>query len=170
MGRPRGCLRPLLDEVDEVDASTEPKPSAPPKNPDTTGQHFLKVMEFTLSDIIREREERRPATRTSPPLPPQPKTNANPSLPPPKKRKEREDQTVKVFFRNKEARPLAPIPEPSVSKASIPAEKNTPAADGTAKADANGDEKSGATMLWVLVLIAVVFGTLLMLSALPALD
>lgn len=160
---------PDLDEA-EADVPPEPEaPSTPPKNPDTTGQHFLKVMEFTLSDIIREREERRPATRTSPPLPPQPKTNANPSLPPPKKRKEREDQTVKVFFRNKEARPLAPIPEPSVSKASIPAEKNTsPAADGTAKAD--DDEKSGATMLWVLVLIAVVFGTLLMLSALPALD
>ena len=122
-------------------------------------------MEFTLSDIIREREERRPATRTSPPLPPQPKTNANPSLPPPKKRKEREDQTVKVFFRNKEALPLAPIPEPSVSKAAIPAEKN-PSTDKAAKAD----DKSGPTMMWVLVLIAVVLGTLLMLSALPALD
>lgn len=148
--------------------SSEPRvPSAPPKSPDTTGQHFLKVMEFTLSDIIREREERRPATRTSPPLPPQPKTNANPSLPAPKKRKEREDQTVKVFFRNKEALPLAPIPEPSVSKSSIPAaaEKTT-----SPTADAKADEKSGATALWVLVLMVVVFGALLMLSVLPALD
>ncbi|MFK7998681.1 MAG: DUF4388 domain-containing protein [Polyangiales bacterium] len=160
---------PDLDEVAAAVSETK-APSAPPKNPDTTGQHFLKVMEFTLSDIIREREERRPATRTSPPLPPQPKTNANPSLPAPKKRKEREDQTVKVFFRNKEARPLAPIPEPSVSKSSIPAEKNTSPAAEAADAKADADEKSGGTMIWVLVLIAVVFGTLLMLSALPALS
>ena len=141
--------------------------SEPPR--ENTGQRVLRVMEFTLSDIMREREERRPATRTSPPLPPQPKTNVNPSLPAPKKRKEREDQTVKVFFRNKEALPIAPIPEPSLSKSATPAEKkNSPKTDG--KAAKAAEEQSGATMLWVLVVILVVFGALLMLAGLPALD
>ncbi|MFT5353087.1 MAG: hypothetical protein ACI9KE_000284 [Polyangiales bacterium] len=159
---------PDLDDAGE-DGVPEAKPkvpSAPPEGRDNTSQHFLKVMEFTLSDIIREREERRPATRTSPPLPPQPKTNANPSLPAPKKRKEREDQTVKVFFRNKEAMPIAPIPEPSLSKSSIPPKKNpSPKADSKA-----ANAQSGPTMLWVLVLIAVVFAALVLLSSLPALD
>ena len=152
--------------LDDIEVDTRPKaPSSVPPARDNTGKHVLKVMEFTLSDIIREREERRPATRTSPPLPPPPKTNANPSLPPPQKRKEREDQTVKVFFRNKEALSPAPIPEPSVSKTAISPE-NKPSAETTAKAD----EKSGPTMMWVAILILVVLGTLFMLSALPALD
>lgn len=170
---------PDLDDADHADHADdeepeEPKAKVPSIRPDSTGKHFLKVMEFTLSDIIREREERRPATRTSPPLPPQPKTNANPSLPPPKKRKEREDQTVKVFFRTKEARPIAPIPEPSLSKSSIPPKKNTPSESGKATDEKAGaetaDEKSGPTMLWVAVLIVVVLVTLLMLTALPALE
>lgn len=159
------ALAPALDD-DEDDAPDEKKAPSISLIPDNTGKHVLKVMEFTLSDIIREREERRPATRTSPPLPPQPKTNANPSLPPPRKRKEREDQTVKVFFRNKETLPPAPIREPSVSKAAIPEKKPTP---DKAKATA-AEEKSGPTMMWVAVLIAVVLATLLMLSALPVLE
>lgn len=55
-----------------------------------TGQQLLRIVEMSLAEIESEREERRPATRTSPPLPP-----LNPrDTPLPRKRR---DQTVRIL-------------------------------------------------------------------------
>ena len=83
-------------------------PSAPPtvdaprrERGDSTGQHFLKVVEVTLSSILEERESRRPGSRSGPPLPPIGKTRPS-TMPPPakatKKRKTRRDATVRVIY------------------------------------------------------------------------
>ncbi len=72
-----------------------------PAEPDSTGKQFLRVVEVTLAEIVREREERRPATRTSPPLPAMPLAKKHPTLRPPPTgtpRKKRKDQTVRVIY------------------------------------------------------------------------
>jgi len=58
---------------------------------------LLSVVEVALASIVREREERRPGSRTGPPLPPMPRPMTGDTLPPPKRR-ERRDATVKVIY------------------------------------------------------------------------
>ncbi|NOY90660.1 MAG: DUF4388 domain-containing protein [Deltaproteobacteria bacterium] len=58
---------------------------------------LLSVVEVALASIVREREERRPGSRTGPPLPPMPQPMTGDTLPPPKRR-ERRDATVKVIY------------------------------------------------------------------------
>lgn len=90
----------LTAEVEE-----EPLPAVPSERPvaprpDSTGQHFLRVVEVALQEIVKDREERRPASRTSPPLPPMSKPLEGDTLPPKGRgqRPPRKDATVRVIY------------------------------------------------------------------------
>lgn len=78
----------------EVDAS-----EAAPARQDDTGMRFLRVVEVTLASIVEEREKRRSPTRTSPGLPPAPRSRP-PSLPapPPEPPRRSRPDTVKVIY------------------------------------------------------------------------
>lgn len=68
------------EEIEEVEERLDPTlPRAPrlkrrKRRTDDTAQHFLRVVEMTLAQIISDRETHRPASRTGPPLPPMPAT------------------------------------------------------------------------------------------------
>lgn len=102
------------DEDEAADAEADegedalPKKSSKPPRPDTTGQQFLRVVEVTLAEVMKEREERRPPTRTSPPLPDMPKPKQHGTLPPPKKKKPRKDPTVRVIYLGADTKVAAP--------------------------------------------------------------
>lgn len=90
-----------LDLTAEVvsEAPVEVPSERPPARPDSTGQHFLRVVEVALQEIVKDREERRPASRTSPPLPPMSKPLTGDTLPPKGAAKApRRDATVRVIY------------------------------------------------------------------------
>ena len=173
---------PRLEEPDAEEDEDETTPfrtmrRAP--NADATGKHFLEVVEFTLADILKEREERRPATRTSPPQPPAPKIKKHSSLPPPKKHETREDQTVRVIYLGgRESRPLAPTPEASPTDANprkptppkTPDTKSSTMNEKSTPATADADEKRTPTVLWVAVVLLAALLALVVLASLPSLD
>ncbi len=167
------------ESMDETRPFIRQRPGKPTR-PDSTGKLLLKVVEFTVSDILRDREDRRPETRTSPPQPPPPKTKKHASLPPPKKRAPRKDQTVRVVFLDAD-RSLASAPissedrNPSATESSpSPTAPKRPKAKPSmtqenAEASAK-DKPAGPTWLWALVVVVVAFFALMLLSALPALE
>ncbi|MEM9067607.1 MAG: hypothetical protein AAGE52_03850 [Myxococcota bacterium] len=204
-----------LDDLEEVDddAGEEPEEAAAPEKPeserpksarpksgrprsappDSTGKHFLRVVEVTLSEIMKEREERRPATKTSPPLPPMAEPKKHPTLRPPPiaaeeapKRKERKDQTVRVIYLGGRGAPSpkAPsgtrhvrkditaevvLPDASPDRSTPRAPTPTPGAGMTAQAK----EPPGSlrqSMGWMLVTIVVVIAALALLAALPPIE
>ncbi len=59
--------------------------------PEPTGR-FLRVVEVALESIVEEREKRRSPSRTSPPLPPTPKTRSDTP------RKRRREPTVRIIY------------------------------------------------------------------------
>ncbi|MEM7604889.1 MAG: hypothetical protein AAF411_05975 [Myxococcota bacterium] len=176
---------PQLDE-DVVAADDSMDDTTPFVRPvaDTTGKHFLRVVEVTLADIVKEREERRPASRTSPPLPEAPPKKAHASLPPPKKRQVREDQTVRVIYLGGQdsrkagspsVRPPSGVRAPSVrppakkakrTHSSEAKEANVAEAEHTEQ-----NEPSGlSTWIWALVLVVIALASLFLLAALPPLE
>lgn len=65
---------------------------------ETTGQHFLKVFEVALTDVVETRERVRPKLRTSPPREPAPSIRPPPAMPkitPPKRARE---HTVRIAY------------------------------------------------------------------------
>jgi len=110
-------------------------------SPDSTGKHFLRVVEMTLSEIVKEREERRPATRTSPPLP---KMEARKDTMPPRSirpKPKRSDQTVKVIY-------LGDGPAPAIEDLGV--KTRHVRTDNTSEVmlvDATPDRRSGETAL-----------------------
>jgi hypothetical protein len=72
----------------------------PAKSADTTGKQLLRVVEMTLAEIVKEREDRRPVTKTPPPaVPPLAAPKKHPTLPPPKPpAKPAREPTVRVFY------------------------------------------------------------------------
>lgn len=176
------------EDEDEFDNAPTLRPEAPaPRPPDSTGKHFLKVVEVTLSEILKEREERRPATRTSPPLPPMAAPRKHPTLRPPAggdapKRKERKDQTVRVVYlggpqaaaRLAESRTRhvgrgrpedADLPAATRQSARPKAPTPTPRS-----ATAPASESTAATLGWAVVAIAVVLAALGLLAILPPVE
>lgn len=90
-------IRPDLAELTEVPETGQA---------DATGKQLLRVVEVTLAEILREREERRPATRTSPPRPAPPAPAKHPTLPPqraPSPPPSRREPTVRVIYLKGEA-------------------------------------------------------------------
>jgi hypothetical protein len=87
-----------LDETEEEEEEEERLDPTLPRAPrrkrrDDTAQHFLRVVEMTLAQVIKDRETHRPASRTGPPLPPMPATRESVPAPaaasePPKKKRE----------------------------------------------------------------------------------
>jgi hypothetical protein len=65
---------------------------------ESTGQHFLKVFEVALTDVVETRERVRPRARTSPPRAPAPSIRPPPAMPkisPPKRPRE---HTVRIAY------------------------------------------------------------------------
>lgn len=178
------------EEVEEAPAPSAPSsapPAAPPSirpvaRPDNTGQHFLRVVEVTLSDILREREERRPATRTSPPLPPLPKPRTHATFPPPRPKRPREDQTVRVIYLR--PNPAAPVVESSTRhlRTDLTAEVALPPASpkrtshleletvNTTKTAAPEPTGSPLAVLgWVFIVLLLIAAALGVLAILPPL-
>ncbi|MEO0325296.1 MAG: DUF4388 domain-containing protein [Myxococcota bacterium] len=187
------------DPFDEADTTEFQRPARKaPRGETTTGTHFLRVVEMELAEILREREERRPATKTSPPLPPLGAVRAPESYRPPDAaadaaalRREREP-TVKVVFLAKGA-PDAPVPDvvaPPPPETSPRPQARRPPRDPVAEAldeelpdvapeapapapavpAAEGHAKQAPTALWALVALLVCVLALALLAALPALD
>lgn len=161
---------------------TEPPPPAadPSEHPaphpeaDATGKHFLKVVEVTLAEIVKEREQRRPATRTSPPLPPMSGPKKHPTLRPPDAkptpkppRPERKDQTVRVIYLGKRDEvaksPKAPTPTPTKSSSKNPSVSKR-------KEPVNEEPIQLPTAAWVGITLLVVIAALVLLANLPPLE
>lgn len=120
-------LRPTLDEELELDIEVaEPEPGREPtldpiereptiprieRRRDETGQHFLTVMEVTLSKVLEDRESYRPPSRSSPPLPrlssrrPRPAGGARPAGSE-RARGEDREPTVKIVYHSRTEEPL----------------------------------------------------------------
>ena len=167
----------LSDPPPATDPSELPGPAA---DVDATGKHFLRVVEVTLAEIVKEREQRRPATRTSPPLPPMSGPKKHPTLRPgaePAKppRKERKDQTVRVIYlgkRDEEAPPppsdhRSDPPQPNREAKTVAAKKP----NVSARKDATPDEPIQLpTIAWVGITLLVVIAALVLLANLPPIE
>lgn len=150
----------------------------PAADADATGKHFLKVVEVTLAEIVKEREQRRPATRTSPPLPPMSGPKKHPTIRPTDgtKRKERKDQTVRVIYLGqRDERPKAPTPTPSdrhpVTKqpaSTKPATKKRGVSER--KEPVSEEPIELPTIAWVGITLLVVIAALVLLANLPAIE
>lgn len=169
------------DEDDAFDNAPTLRPEPPPA--DSTGKHFLRVVEVTLSEILKEREERRPATRTSPPLPPMAAPRKHPTLRPPTpenappERKERKDQTVRVVYLGGPhvSAKLAPksrtrhIAKGRSQEADLPAATRPPPKAAPDPRPAP-PESAAATLGWAVLAMAVVLAALWLLALLPPLE
>ncbi len=192
----------VADEADADEAKAAANPPTPkpkPPRPDTTGQQFLRVVEVTLAEVLREREERRPPTRTSPPLPDLPKPKKHATLLPPggakPKRKERKDQTVRVIYLGADVAKAPPVGVRHVQKGVVGEEElpeaaparrgkdamkeaaatadQTPAEGQGDKGDAKGGEgktKELPTIVWALIAVMIALTALTILAALPPVD
>ena len=100
-----------LEEI-QAELTTELDPEEDPvgstTREDNTSKHFLRVVEVTLSEILHDREEHRPASRTGPGLPKM-EPLRHETLPPKTKAAPRTDQTVRVIYLGASARPK-PMP------------------------------------------------------------
>lgn len=95
----------LPSDADTPDESAD-EPEKPKSEPP-----LLSVVEVALASIVREREERRPGSRTGPLLPPMPAPRDPETLPPParKTRPSRRDATVRVIYLGGGGRKTAPM-------------------------------------------------------------
>lgn len=193
-GWEEGTFRIEARTSEEVEAELTPEevPAVRASDrPDSTSKHFLKVVEVTLSDILREREEHRPPTRTAPPLPAM-EPHKHETLPPPTKKEPRNDQTVRVIYLGAAARRTEPEPAakpPGVTRhvqAGAPAEDRLPDAVPERRSDADDPRppargagaSSNATakprdlpgFAWAVVTLVVAVLALYVLSLLPPLE
>ena len=176
----RGAAPDYEAELTEPPPPADPSAPAPAPDADATGKHFLKVVEVTLAEIVKEREERRPATRTSPPLPPMSGPKKHPTLRPPDMKekpkppgKERKDQTVRVIYLSKrdEKRPAAPTPTPSTKRKSEP-RVSSPRKSSVSerKEPVNEEPIQLPTLAWVGITLLVVIAALVLLANLPPIE
>ncbi|MEM1414871.1 MAG: hypothetical protein AAGH15_08220 [Myxococcota bacterium] len=154
------------DPFEEAETTEFVRPSQPTT---ATRKQLLRVVEMELAEILREREERRPATKTSPPLPPLAEVRAPETLPPPAGEvadppPSRREPTVRVVYLG-----AAPRPEPSGShEAPEPEASHTPEEAVPAESPASPGALGAA--LWAVLALLVALGALTVLAALPTLD
>ncbi|MEZ4253879.1 MAG: hypothetical protein R3B99_37210 [Polyangiales bacterium] len=91
----------LAEDLEDAITTEMVRPDLVVEEPkaDSTGKMLLRVVEMTLAEIVKEREERRPVTKTSPPVVPLAPPKKHPTLPPPTPpAKPRREPTVRVFY------------------------------------------------------------------------
>lgn len=129
-------------------------------------EQFLTVVEVALREIEREREERRPATRSSPEMPPLPTPSELPTLKfkRPKPEERRKDQTVRVIYINDDKESEPP-------RAKSAKEKKMSEAKTEVTSEAN-DESRGLprTLVSVAITLFVMILALVIIAQLPPLD
>lgn len=168
----------LTEPPPAADPSEHPAPAA---DADATGKHFLKVVEVTLAEIVKEREQRRPATRTSPPLPPMSGPKKHPTLRPPDvatpqpPRKERKDQTVRVIYlgkRDDAKKPPAPTPTPTSTsrRRKSGSQEASVSSVSKRKEPVNEEPIQLPTAAWVGITLLVVIAALVLLANLPPIE
>jgi len=99
VGKDVKSLVPVSMRAPSAEDSTEREPTTQFVRPrESTGQHFLKVFEVALTDVVETRERVRPKLRTSPPMQPKPSIRppaAMPKITPPKRPRE---HTVRIAY------------------------------------------------------------------------
>jgi len=99
VGKDVKALVPMSLRAPEPEDSTEREPTMQFVRPrESTGQHFLKVFEVALTDVVETRERVRPRARTSPPMPAAPSIRPPPTMPkisPPRRPRE---HTVRIAY------------------------------------------------------------------------
>lgn len=101
VGKDVQALVPASVRAPEPEDPSEREPTTQfvrPRSEDT-GQHFLKVFEVALKDVVATRERVRPKTRTSPPRAPAPSIRPPPAMPriaPPTRRTR--EHTVRIAY------------------------------------------------------------------------
>jgi hypothetical protein len=99
-GKDVKSLVPVSMRAPSAEDSTEREPTTQFVRPrESTGQHFLKVFEVALTDVVETRERVRPKLRTSPPMQPKPSIRppaAMPKMSPPPKRPR--EHTVRIAY------------------------------------------------------------------------
>jgi len=166
-----------LTERPIIEVPEEPVDAAEPGGREETGQQFLHSVQVALSSIVDERERRRSASRTGPPLPPPPKARRPDSLPglapapDPERFSRRSDQTVRVVYLGARA---AKSPRDSGTRH---VEKNLPREEVLPEAKPERRDSSEAptgtligTLGWVAVVVLLMVAGLAVLAHLPALE
>lgn len=128
------ALATSLDRELEIDEPTEPvetdrDPTIPRvrRPQDTTGQHFLQVVDMTLAHVVADRESYRPPSRSSPPVPPLARPRTRPAAvrstsaagsPRRPRSTEEREPTVKIVYHSRRADPgIEPMAVPVVGAA-----------------------------------------------------
>ncbi|MCB9635366.1 MAG: hypothetical protein H6721_24875 [Sandaracinus sp.] len=91
----------LAEDLEDAITTEMVRPDLVVEEPkaDSTGKMLLRVVEMTLAEIVKEREERRPVTKSSPAVVPLVPPKKHPTLPPPTPpAKPRREPTVRVFY------------------------------------------------------------------------
>lgn len=147
-----------LDDEEEEEEEERLDPTLPraprrKKRRDDTAQHFLRVVEMTLAQVMKDRETHRPASRTGPPLPPMPATResvpapAAPSEPPkkPEPAKKREP-TIPIVYIDADAESDAGKGLRHAKRGDMTAEVVLPEASPERRSDAGsaGKKRKGA--------------------------
>ncbi|HJL05002.1 MAG TPA: DUF4388 domain-containing protein [Polyangiaceae bacterium LLY-WYZ-15_(1-7)] len=186
-----------IEVVEEAPPTKAAKDGGKVAGREPTGQ-LLRVVEVTLAEILKEREERRPATRTSPPRPPMPAPKKHDTLPPPSAKPEkRKDQTVRVIYlgdtgahpavtRSEAAGKAVKPPKGSASKKTSStkptleeaASKRAAKARSRAMSETAAETKPAAaeekkelpTMVWVLFTLLIVLSALVLIGQLPPME
>lgn len=140
-------------------------PGAPPEDPsdrepttqfvrpgaNDTGQHFLKVLEVALTDIVDRRERAQHKGRGQQSSAPQPSVRPRPpTLAPPRERKPRRDATVRVVILGNDDDAAARVIDQTLgrgkpSRAQVPAMAKKPNDDKKKKAAASAIESAADT-------------------------
>jgi hypothetical protein len=156
-----------VPDEEEDPADREPTIRMERRRRDETGKQFLKVVEVALTSILEEREKRRSPTRTSPPLPPAPKTQRPDSMSdadqPATSDAPRREPTVKVIYLGD--------PEPVEPDPSVPPPRRRPIgkakADPGARSTPSRDDGALAVAGWVAVVVVLMIALLAALARLP---
>ncbi len=142
------------EEEERLDPTLPRAPRKKKRRTDDTAQHFLRVVEMTLAQIMTDREQHRPASRTGPPLPPMPATRESvapgpvtgevvqlgkqASEPPPKR-----EPTIPIVYIDPDAPPATSQGLRHAKRGDSTAEVVLPEASPERRSDA-GDSRSGA--------------------------
>jgi len=194
-------------ELEEADAEEEEErldptlPRAPrerkPRRRDSA-QHFLRVVEMTLAQVMKDRETHRPPSRTGPPLPPMPATRESVPAPasasqPPKKREptipivyidpdatsdregglrhaKRGDTTAEVVLPEAAPERRRGEAERAEEDETMSDEVESEAAKTDVKGESGDEAKQLPAAVWAVIALVVVLLALVTLSQLPAFD
>ncbi len=189
---------PLFEEGSALPAREDDRPAvvaAPPPPPrrDSTGRHFLRVVEVPLASIVKTREERRPADRSGPPLPPLPEARGDARLSSrPPAPQERADATVRVIYLGGPGRvdvtsiapgidpagrssssPYAHVDLPTTRKRPALYNTDPPGAPPTRPTEAHlRTERSHpvVALVWIMTAVVLALGVLAVLARLPTMN